>query len=134
MSKTKLPVWNNDPAFTATLKVASVITVEGNEPWFYEHHGKDSTAVSRGYYYIGVQSYSNVSFTIEMTTSQKLSDNGKSVLFDTPLDLKQLYLGNQERDFYIKSDSTLLFYFKNWREESIKFNFEILNIESNLEI
>lgn len=36
----RLPTWNNEPAWSASLKVGSVITIEGNEPWFYEHHGK----------------------------------------------------------------------------------------------
>lgn len=60
----KLPTWNNEPVWTASFKLASLITIEGNEPWFYEHHGpkvnnndkdeENNRAVSRGYYIIGV--------------------------------------------------------------------------------
>ena len=71
LNQTKLPTWQNDPAFTAAVKAASVISIEGNEPWFYEHHGQqltDEKAVSRGYFYIGVQSYKNMSYSIEVAT------------------------------------------------------------------
>ena len=44
-----------------------------------------------------------------------------------------MYLGNQDRDFYIEKDHESLFYFKNWREESIKFNFDVLNKDSSLD-
>jgi hypothetical protein len=65
----KLPTWNNEPVWSASLKLGSVITIEGNEPWFYEHHGPkssdnndddeedeedDNRAISRGYFIIGV--------------------------------------------------------------------------------
>ena len=46
INQTSLPTWQNDPAFTATLKVSSIITVEGNEPWFYENHSRNRTVVS----------------------------------------------------------------------------------------
>ena len=40
---TKLPTWKNDPIWTISLKSGSEITIEGTEPYFFEHHGKNGT-------------------------------------------------------------------------------------------
>jgi hypothetical protein len=32
-----LPTWQNNPVWTISLKVGSVITIEGTEPYFFEH-------------------------------------------------------------------------------------------------
>lgn len=126
-----LPTWNNDPAWSASFKVGSVITIEGNEPWFYEHHGKavnDDTdterATSRGYYIIGVQSYYDVSYVIEVTT--KFKDHFFENESDKPIDAKQLFVGLQDRDYLLQGSQTKYFYWQNWREEDFKISIDFL--------
>ena len=93
----RLPTWNDNPAWSASFKVGSEITIEGNEPWFYEHHGKkvneaeSDSFTSRGYFIIGIQSYYDVSYVIEVTTKYK--DHFFKNTTDRPIDAKQLFVG-----------------------------------------
>jgi hypothetical protein len=128
-----LPTWNNDPVWSASLKLGSLITIEGNEPWFYEHHGTkansqneedEDAAVSSGYYIIGVQSYSDVSYYIEAKT--KIKSHFTFNATDKPLNIKQLYLGTQDKNFLINPKETQYFYFQNWRNEPLKINVDLL--------
>jgi hypothetical protein len=55
------------------------------------------------------------------------------VLSDTPLSFHQLYLGAQDEDYFIATDESMYFYFKNWREESIKFTLNPLKSDAMLD-
>ena len=46
--------------WTATVASGSVLTIEGTEPEFFQDRNgndKQENATSKGYYYIGIQSY-----------------------------------------------------------------------------
>jgi hypothetical protein len=82
-----------------SLKVGSEITIEGNEPWFTEHHSKanSSASTSKGYFLIGVQSYSNVSFSIKASTHMH-NGSKEDGTTSAHLEYEQLYLGPQDED------------------------------------
>ena len=84
---------------------------------------------SKGYYYIGVQSYDEISYSISVTTKQHnaLLEDGKSTSEETFLDIDPIYIGPQDADIYLSEGKTKYFYFQNWREESIKFTLSYLN-------
>ena len=112
----KLPTWNNEPVWSASLKLGSVITIEGNEPYFYEHHSmspddenSENAPVSRGYYLIGIQSYSDVSYIIKVQTTymNHFSEDPN----DRPLNAIQLYSGTQDKDYLLNAAETKYFYF-----------------------
>ena len=101
---TMLPTWQNKPTWTASLKYGSIITIEGAEPYFFEKHGKKANMhgtsaeikpTSKGYYYIGVQSYEEVDYTISVTTKPHNAsrEDGKNSTDEQFLDIDTLYLG-----------------------------------------
>lgn len=81
---------------------------------------------SKGYYIIGVHSYSDISFTIEVETVNRVNTSETSTA-EQPLNVKHLYVGSQDWDTYLKAGETKYFYFQNWREETLAFSFQYLN-------
>ena len=82
---------------------------------------------SKGYYIIGVHSYSDTSYTIEASTVHRVDDDAETSSQDQPLNVKHLYVGAQDWDTYLKAGETKYFYFQNWREEDLVFSFQYLN-------
>ena len=87
-----MPLWQNHPAWSASLKVSSEIIIEGDEPWFIEHSQlkKNSTKpTSIGYFLIGIQSYESVEFAISVKTVQ----NSLKKTNSTRIEVETLYQG-----------------------------------------
>jgi hypothetical protein len=82
---------------------------------------------SKGYYIIGVHSYSDITFTIEASTVQRALSTTDPSSQEQPLNVKHLYVGSQDWDTYLKAGETKYFYFQNWREETLAFSFQYLN-------
>lgn len=121
----KLPTWQNNPAWTASLKAGSEITIEGDEPWFAEHHAKAnrSASTSKGYFLIGVHSYSDVTFSIAASTRvhDSVAEDGTA---SASLQYEQLFLGPQDKDVLLQPNETRYFIFQNWRDESIEIQLQ----------
>jgi hypothetical protein len=134
---TQLPTWQSDTAaWTASLKSGSIITIEGSEPYFFEHNGQlanktgtaaELKATSIGYYYIAVQSYEEVSYTIQVDTVDHDGWEEFGTNSTKFFDIDEVFLGPQDSDFFINAGMTKYFYFKNWREEDIQFSVKFLN-------
>ena len=85
---------------------------------------------SKGYYIIGVHSYSDITFTIgasSVTRVLNTSTTNSSSSQEQPINIKHLYVGSQDWDTYLKAGETKYFYFQNWREETLAFSFQFLN-------
>jgi len=105
------------------MQSSSTITIEGDESWFEDHPITDEKGQlephSKGYFIIGVHSYTNVHYTIEATTKIREFD---ATIESEPLNLRQLFLGSQQWSTYLMAGETEYYYFQNWREESLEFS------------
>ena len=80
-----------------------------------------------GVYYIAIHSYDPVTYSIRVDTVDHDAYQEFGTNSTKYFDIDQIYLGPQKSDYFINAGQTKYFYFKNWREEDIKFSIEYLN-------